>query len=127
VYSLAAALLGILGCVDWTGPKRFVSDLDVSGTVISSRDGSPIPNATVRLGQGGSFFFPTELEATQADAAAQYRMTHSITYDDEWGCPVLWIVAEAAGFQTSHREDSRHTVECTSTPQTIEVTLDPVP
>jgi hypothetical protein len=123
-YCLLALTSLAWACEEIVTPKQFIVDLTISGTV-RSENGAPIPNATVLLGKGGYFSLPTTLESVHADASGVYHLIHHFIYYDY--CPPPWLVGQAAGFQTSSMEDSRHSPECIATPQVIDITLKPSP
>lgn len=98
--------------------------LQVTGTIASSTTRTPIANATVELGMGGSVSLPTAIRSTSADLQGRYALSESVTVQAEY-CPELWIRASAPGFRTSSRTERLLAVRCTAAAQLIDVVLVP--
>ena len=124
-----AVVIGTLGaCFDLgldveEGPELTVV-LRIQGRVVTEPGGEPISGATVNLGWGGVFSFPTTRKSTNTDVLGQYEITDTLTYRDP--CPFQWMQAEAEGYEGLRGiEDFRVGVLCTPSIQTIDIPLEP--
>lgn len=100
--------------------------LVVTGMVTTEPGGREIDGARVDLGWGGHFSVPVVRKSTLTDASGSYRIVDTLTYTEP--CPFQWVQASASGYVGLRSiEDSRVGVLCTSSPQTIDIPLAPVP
>lgn len=117
-------LLGALGCLEDPGPFRF----QISGTVRSAADLTPVAGATVRLMAPLSIVEPNEVlaEAT-TDASGRYAFTAPVPTGYEvqrpgGDCSIVALFVSKEGFATGPDEDGAG-VRCTRGPQVIDVLM----
>ena len=125
--SLIAGTIALVACGRSGGPISpftITTQLDVSGTVVSAVDDSPIAGAIVRLGVGGHFGIPVVVDSVVADVAGTFTLTPSVPHQPA-SCG-YWVGAGAAGFRTSDPAVDVLLLHCQTAPQNVEIRLDPI-
>jgi hypothetical protein len=96
----------------------------IEGTVSSTS--GPVAGAIVEFGSGGYFSLPKVHTSTTTDSAGHYLLSAAFRCGWTFGNN-HWVVASAAGYQTTSIEHSGHQVECSNRPQRINISLARLP
>jgi hypothetical protein len=101
----------------------------IQGRVTSTADSSPIVGASVVLGGGGYFSFPSPLKTGITDDQGHYLIEHTATIST-CAAAQIWLSASAAGFQFTDKGFDLPSVlrpNCVTGFQTFNIALKPNP